>query len=76
MGYTGINMAGVKSDFDSGAFAVPKCTLCGWSVRISMPKGTSPKKVTERANEVMSKHLKNKHGVLEKGVSKKSNKWM
>jgi len=67
---------GVKSDFDSGAYAVPKCTLCGWSTRITMPRGTSPRAVTERANKVMSEHLRNKHGVLEKGVSSRGKKWI
>ncbi len=64
-----------KSDFDSGAKAVPRCTLCGWSVVMRMSKGTTPKRVTERANEVMTKHLANKHGVFEKKVSK-GKKWI
>ena len=63
-----------ESDFDSGAKAVPHCTLCGWSIVMNMPKGTSPKQVTERANKAMTEHLRAKHGVVEKGIVGK--KWI
>ena len=68
----------VKSDFDtydSGAKAVPHCTLCGWSIVMNFSRGTSPKRVTEKANEAMTKHLRAKHGVFEKNVSK-GKKWI
>jgi len=59
-----------KNEFDSGAKAVPHCTMCGWSVVINMSNKTTPKQVTERANKVMSEHLRNQHGVTKKGVAK------
>jgi len=64
-----------KTDFDSGAKAVPHCTMCGWSIVINMSSKTTPKQVTERANKAMAEHLRRKHGVFEKNVSK-GKKWI
>ncbi len=68
----------IKSDFDtydSGAKAVPRCTMCGWYQILKMPSSTSPKKVTEKANKVMTRHLRIYHGVNAKTVSK-GKKWI
>ena len=58
------------TQFDSGVKAVPRCTMCGWSLVLHLPSDTTPKQVTERANEEMNIHLREKHGVFDKSVSK------